>query len=264
VDVVQAGEATSAATATLPGEQHAAAHGHGHGHGHGEHDEHERLREALRERLVDVRSMSVESKVYAALAGVTLLTLAILSLLRNDILGTLVTNYLFTQEPNQSASMSQIAFIVCIVAVCVGWALVVTAASRAGWIVRAATLAALGIAFGTERTAVTYINLGTTLVAAGMCAVLFLLLTLTWFGEYGLRGGRSAAVRQASPAWRVVRALIFPISFLIFLGLYGLVWHQSNVNDFSDNFPASTADQLDNVEWLLIPIITLAGADFGG
>jgi hypothetical protein len=236
-----------------------AHHDHTHpSHGHGE----ERLREVLRERLVDIRSMSIEAKVYTTLAGITLLTLAVLSLLRNDVLGNLVTSPQFSAEPDGSASMSQIAFIACVVAVCIGWALVVTAATRAGWIVRVATIAALAIAFGTERLAVTDINLGTTLTAAGMCAVLVLLLVLTWFAEFGTR--RRAPERPLPDSWRVLRTLVFPLSFLIFLGLYGLVWHQSNVNGYSDNFPTSTADQLDNVEWLLIPIITLAGADFGG
>lgn len=265
-----------ALTATVPagGSAPSTPPGHGvHGHGdheHGDHDhghlhgEHERLRDALRERLVDIRSMSVEMKAYTALAGITLLTLAVLSLLRNQTLGQLVTNYLFSAEPDESASISQVAFIACVVAVSIGWALVVTAATRAGWIVRVATIAALAIAFGTERTAATDIDLATTLAAAGMCAVLVALLIVTWFGEFGLRGGRGLPDRERSPGWRVVRALIFPLSLLIFLGLYVLIWHQSNVHGLSDNFPASTADQLDNVQWLLIPIITLAGADFGG
>ncbi|MDT5019439.1 MAG: hypothetical protein QOD39_5599, partial [Mycobacterium sp.] len=121
---------------------------------------------------------------------------------------------------------------------------------------------ALALAFGTERLAVTDINLGTTLTAAGMCAFLVFLLLITWFGEFGAPG---RGPREPMPAgWRVVRTLVFPLSLLIFLGLYALVWHQSNVNGISDNFPTSTADQLDNIEWLLIPVITLAGADFGG
>lgn len=257
--MVQAGESTNEAAVV---EAAGPGHDHIHEHGHEEHDEHARLRDALRERLVEIRTMSVELKTYTALAGLALLTLAVLSLLRNDLLGTLVTSPTFSDEADKSASMSQIVFIVCVVIVCLGWALVVTAAARAGWLTRVATAAALGLAFGTERTAVSQINLSTTIAAAGLCGVVVLILVLTWFGESGVRRGEDRPV-AVSTTWRVIRTLVFPVSFAVFLALYGLIWHESNVNDFSDNFPASTADQLDNVEWLLIPILTLAGADFG-
>lgn len=233
-------------------------HGHASEHEH----EHETLREALRERLVELRSLSREAKVYVALAALALLVLAVLSLLRNNAIGQLVTNPLFSAEPDRSASMSQIVFITCIVVVSVGWAMVVTAAARAGWIARIATLAALGLAFGTERTAATYLNLSTTVIAAALCALIVVILIGTWFGEFGGRRGADD-VAEPSRGWRVARTLVFPVSLLVFLGLYGLIWLESNAAGFPENFPASTADQLDNVEWLLIPIITLAGADFG-
>lgn len=228
-----------------------------------EDEENEPLRKVLKERMVDIRSMSAELKVFVAVSALVLVALAVLSLTRNDHLGTLVTSSAFSDEDDKSASMTQILFAASVLFVCLGWALVVTAAARAGWLTRLATLGALGLAFGTERVGVTYINLSTTLIAAAICGVVVAIVTLSWFPERETYHEQDPLVLRAKAPWKTLRKLVFPLSFLLFLTLYGLVWQESRAVGYADNFPQTVADQLSNIQWLLIPIITLAGADFG-
>jgi len=226
-------------------------------------EEEDRLRVVIKERMIQVRSLSTELKAFVGVCGLVLLVLAVLSLVRNDHIGTLVTSDAFSDDGDKAASMTQLLFAASVVFLCLGWALVVTAAARAGWITRIVTLAALALAFGTERTAATYINLSTTIIAGVLCAAVVVIVVFTWFPERDAYSASDPLGVKTAGHWKAARRLVFPVTFLLFLAIYGLIWHESRVVGYADNFPSSVADQLNNIQWFLIPIITLAGADFG-
>jgi hypothetical protein len=236
-----------------------------HEHDHHEHDHHEpeQLREALAERLVSITSMSRELKAYTALGALILLTLAALALFRNDLTGHLITANILSEDGDSPASMSKLLFWVTVVFVCLAWAFITTAAARAGWVTRVLSGVALGLAFGPQRLAVTELGGGYQLgVIAGLVAIV-LILVLTWFPERAMHDPNDPKVLRRQSTWCWVRKLIFPATFLVFLGVYALVWGGSKSAGDGENFPWAVGNQLYNIQWLLIPIVSLAGADFG-
>ena len=236
-----------------------AEHGHG---GHGGGHEHERLRHLMLERLINIRSMSTPMKVIVAFGAAQLLTVALLVLFRNHHFGTVVESPYFSVEPDKTAQMPWILFFLTLLFSAVAWSLIATAATRAGWIVRIATIGALVLAFGTERTAPRDINLSTTLECAAVAAVVVLLLVLTYIPERNVSHEHDPRVISVAQPWKFGRSAMFVVFFVLFMAMYALVWHGANATGQSDIFPSSFADQLSNIQWLLIPVIFMAGADF--
>jgi hypothetical protein len=265
---------------THPPEDGQKGHGHeGHGHeGHVHDHEHEpaQLREALKERLIDLKGLSPELKFLVGISVVILGFLTVMAVLRNEQIGTLVSNDYFSEDGQKAAYMPLILFVAAIGFVSFAWALIVTAAARSGWVARIATLVALGLAFGSARIAVTDINLATTVIVSVLLGVIALILIGTWIPERNAHHRSDPKKLNAGNAWRVLRRLVLPVSFLIFLAVYLYIWHEGLVNGLggiSQGVPAdenanaefgtSVGVQLDNMQYLLIPMLVLAGADFG-
>jgi len=226
-----------------------------------EHD-HERLRSLMLERLINIRSMSTPMKVIVAFGAAQLLAVALLIVFRNHHFGKVVESSYFSEEPDKTAQMPWILFFITLVFSAAAWSLIATAATRAGWIVRAATIGALALAFGAERTAPRDIGLSTTLECLGVGAVIVLLLVLSYIPERNVSDQSDPRVLHVAEPWKFGRSAMFGVFFVLFMAMYALVWHGSRTVGQDDIFVSSFADQLNNIQWLLIPVITMAGADF--
>lgn len=97
------------------------------------------------------------------------------------------------------------------------------------------------------------------IVTVVLLALIVVMGVATWFPD------RLARKSDEPPtgAWRVLRGLMFPALFALMLGVYLTVYIGSRAVDNVDDFTTSVSDQLYNLEIFLIPLLVLAGSDFG-
>jgi len=251
----------------------ATAHaGHAHGHDHASAP----LRQVLRERLIQPGSMRIELRLILGLAVAQLIVAAILLGLK-DAEGGAFTPSIFAfpaAEGNGLELISAAAFVIGILITSAAWAYVLAGAFRAGWVVRGVILVIFGWAFITERDALDGVGTTTTVICIALMALVVVLAVVTWFPENRLHRRRQSGEPEALGRWRWARRAMVPLLFLVVGGLYLAVFLASHAFDVANPtdvvdqsqvavFSNDVFDQIDNLQYLLIPLLVLAGSDFG-
>ena len=270
---------------TLGSHPHEAAHGHA----HGAHDQvNAPLRHVLKERLIDLGGMRIELRLIVGLAIAQLLVAGIMVALKDLSGGPFEpTLYAFPSEEGDGVQLiSAAAFVIGIVIACAAWAYVLAGAFRAGIVVRVLSLAVFFATFVIERDALDGLGGATTPICIAILAVILLLAIVTWFPERSAHADAEHGL-PASPAWRRVRLLMVPLLFVLIGAIYLVVYLASQSADAAANAAAAASgeevttgveaiansqvaifsndvfDQIDKVQYLLIPLLVIAGSDFG-
>ena len=250
-----------------------------HATGHGGHIDpvNAPLRHVLRERLIQLRTMRVELRLIVGLAIAQLLVAGIMLGLR-DAEGGAFTPSLFAfpaAEGNGLELISAVAFVCGLVITSAAWAYVLAGAFRAGWIVRVVILGIFGWAFFIERDALTNLGTGPTVICIAIMATVLALGVATWFPENRIhRARREDQAAAAGPRWRWVRNAMVPLLLALVGGLYLTVFLASRGYDMANptdtvdqsqlaTFSNDVFDQINSIQYLLIPLLVLAGSDFG-
>ena len=248
-----------------------AAHAHAH-----RDQESAPLREVLRERLIQVGTMRVELRLIVGLAIAQLLVAGILLGLKEADTGPFAPSiYAFPADSGNGFQLiSTAAFVIGVVVTTAAWAYVLAGAFRAGVVVRLAIVAAFGWAFASERDALNGLDMWVTYACLALVSFVGLLAVVTYLPERRLHAQRRAEGHDRPGAWRWVRRLEVPVLFVV-VGLLYLLPYLASASVDAANPPASVDasqvsffsndvfDQVDNLQYLLIPLLVLAGADFG-
>ena len=234
------------------------------------------LRHVLRERLIQLGTMRFELRLIVGLAIAQLLVAGILLGLK-DAEGGAFTPSLYAFPASEGAGfelVSAAAFVIGVVITSAAWAYVLAGAFRAGWVVRAVILAIFGWAFFIERDALTGLGTAPTVICDAIMVLVLIIGVVTWFPESRLHAARREGRPEAPGRWRLARNAMAPLLFLLVGGLYLTVFLASRAFDIANPvdsvdqsqlsvFSNDVFDQIDNIQYLLIPLLVLAGSDFG-
>ena len=88
---------------------------------------------------------------------------------------------------------------------------------------------------------------------------------VSWYPERAIHQRRLRSDHDPVGPWRIARVVIPIALFALIGGTYLLVWSasQSAGEDQAQLFSNDVFDQINNIQYLLIPLLVLAGADFG-
>ena len=246
--------------------------------GHGGHTDHVNapLREVLRERLIHPGSMRIELRLILGLAIAQLLVAGIMLGLK-EAEGGAFTPSLFAfpaEEGNGLELISAVAFVIGLVITSAAWAYILAGAFRAGRLVRIVVLGIFGWTFFIERDALNNLGTGPTAICIAILAVVLALAVVSWFPESRIHRARLEAQPAATGRWGIARRAMVPLLFLLVGGLYLTVFLASRGYDMANpvdavdqtqlsTFTNDVFDQINSIQYLLIPLLVLAGSDFG-
>lgn len=248
------------------------------GAAHGGHTDHVNapLRVVLRERLIHPGSMRIELRLIVGLAVAQLLVAGIMLALK-DAEGGAFTPSLFAfpaEEGNGLELISAVAFVIGVVVTSAAWAYILAGAFRAGRLVRIVALGIFGWTFFIERDALTNLGTGPAVICIAIMVVVLALGVLTWFPERRIHRARLEAQPAAAGRWQLARNAMVPLLFVLVGGLYLTVFLASRGYDVANpgaavdqtqlsTFTNDVFDQVNSIQYLLIPLLVLAGSDFG-
>lgn len=221
-------------------------------------DESDRLRDAISERFLQIRSLRFETRLLLGAVVGQLIVAAILVFERNAHLPKIVSD----NFADTTATISILVFVFSVVFACVAWGLLLAGTYRSGWAVRAAIVAIFLWAMWAERDAldgVSGLDQGITIALIGLVIVLAL---ATWFPEHRGRFWDDPK-SVATGRWGLFRRFLPVVMILVVGGIYLTAWLGNKAAGQVDVFTDDFADQLYNIELFLIPVLVLAGSDFG-
>lgn len=230
------------------------------------------LHVVLRKRLLNVVTLRGDLRLIVGLAVAQLLAAAILVALKNESGGIFEpTVYAFpAAEGNGLQLISQAAFLIGLGLTIAAWALLLAGAFRAGVGVRLVVFGFFFSAMASERDALYNLDAGTHIAVYLLIAAIAVLGVVTWPPEHR----RSVVGTPPGPIYARVRSVLPLVLFLLVGSIYAAVFLSSHAADAGQAFASrgdtqvstftnDVFDQLNNIQYLLIPILVLAGADFG-
>jgi hypothetical protein len=228
------------------------------------------LRLVLRERIIDVVTLRRELRLIVGLAVAQLLAAALLLALKNASGGIFApTLYAFPGEGGNGIQLiSDAAFLIGIALTTAAWALLLAGAFRAGVVIRLVVFGLFFAAFFTERDALVGLGADVHVAVFLLMAVIAVLGVLTWPAEHG----RIVAEEQTGPVYSRLRSVMPLLLFLLVASVYLAVFLASAGADAGQSlqpqetqvsvFTNAVFNQLDNIQYLLIPVLVLTGSDF--
>lgn len=224
----------------------AAASEHVHGGEHAAHGS-ESFRELLRERLISIGTMDRRLRLLVGAAVAQLLVAALMIALRGVDMPRIVGDI----AGNDEQSVIPLAtFVVAVVLAVVAWSFVLAGALQAHWLVRIVIVGLFGWSVAVEED-VPGATFGGTVAACVLCAALIVLTLATI-----VRDRREPHPHPRLLGWRF--ALVLPLV----AGLFITAWLSSSAGGDPENFQVSVAQHLYYLQYALIPLLVLAGADF--
>jgi hypothetical protein len=223
-------------------------------------DEHaeQPLRDALRARLLRLATLRPETKLLLGAVVAQLVVAAILVFARNAHLASIQSdNFAHT-----TATIPILILVASIIFCSAAWGLILAGAFRADWGIRVAVLAIFLWAMWSEHDVLDGVS---TTDAIACCLVLALIVAIgvaSWFPE---KTGGHWAEPDAEPSgrWRTRRRLLPPVLVVCVGALYLTAWLANRSAGHVDVFTDDVAHQLANIQFFLIPVLVLAGSEFG-
>ena len=226
----------------------------------------------LRERLIDVVTLRSDLRLILGVAVAQMLAAALLIALKNASGGIFEPSvYAFPGETGNGLQLISVAAIVIGVALTTAaWALLLSGAFRAGIAIRLAVFGLFVGFFAIERDALDGLGADVHIAVYLLLAAMAVIGVVTWPPEHR----RIVSGAAPSGAYGRARALIPLVLFVLVGAIYAAVFVASHAADNGQSFtsPDQTQvsvftndvfDQLDNIQYLLIPVLVLAGSDFG-
>lgn len=229
-----------------------SAHGAQH-HDHGWHaHEHHRLREVLAERVISVVTLNRGMRLVVALAVVQLVVSALLMALR----GVSMPSFIADVTNGEESTIAIAVFVATLLFTTLAWAFILAGSFRAAWPVRVVALCVFGWAMWSEKEVALDAGTATVAICLACVGVITALAVATWFLD-------RAARRERAAWWPRRRALLVLIVFLLVAAIYAAAWIGARAVDEEEFFTTSFSDQINNLEYFLIPLLVFAGSDFG-
>ena len=243
---------------------------------HGEHPEHideiaAPLHVVLRERLIDVMTLRSDLRLIVGVAVAQMLAAALLLALKNASGGIFEPSvYAFPGDTGNGLQLiSAAAFFIGVALTTGAWALLLAGAFRAGIVIRLVVFGLFVGFFAIERDALDGLGADVHVAVYLLIAAIAVIGVVSWSPEH------RRIVNDDSPTgvYGALRALMPLVLFVLVGSIYAAVFLASHAADSGHTFtsPDQTQvstfandafDQLDNVQYLLIPVLVLAGSDF--
>jgi hypothetical protein len=218
-------------------QQHAAGHA----------AEHESFRAQVRERVIGLRSMDRRLRLVVGAAVAQLVVAAIMVALRDLHVPSVIGDVTDGEE----SSIPVATFVVAVSFLTVSWSFLLAGALHAHWALRVPAFALFFWSFLVEADTVTDRTAGLVAALALMAAIAALTV---------------ASIVRDRQRDRHPSATLFLSRLLLLIplvgGLYLTAWLGSQSTDNTENFTTAVAQQIYNLEYVLIPVLVLAGADF--
>lgn len=211
-------------------------------HSHGT----ESFRELLRERIISIGTMDRRLRLVVGAAVAQLLVAAIMVALRGAGIPRIIADVTNGEE----STVPVATFVVATVFVVVAWTFVLAGALHSHWSLRLVVVGLFGWSVILEHDVPGQTTGGTIASAALLAAI----AAITVWSI--VRDRRATAPSARLMGTRV--ALIFPLV----AGLFICAWLSAQAADQIEYFTTSLSDHLYNLQYALIPLLVLAGADF--
>jgi hypothetical protein len=223
-------------------------------------DEHteQPLRDALRARLLRLATLRPEVKALLGAVVALLVVAATLVFARNAHLASIQSD----NFARTTATIPILIFVASIIFCSAAWGLILAGAFRADWGIRVAVLAIFLWAMWSEHDVLDGVS---TTDAIACCLVLALIVAIgvaSWFPE-SLGGHWAVPDAEPSGQWRTRRRLLPPVLVACVGALYLTAWLANRSAGHVDVFTDDVAHQLANIQFFLIPVLVLAGSEFG-
>lgn len=229
------------------------------------------LHVVLRERLIDVVTLRSDLRLIVGVAVAQMLAAALLLALKNAAGGIFEPSvYAFPGDTGNGLQLiSAAAFFIGVALTTAAWAFLLTGAYRAGIVIRLIVFGLFIGFFAIERDALYGLGAGVHAAVYLLLAAIAVIGIVTWPAEHR----RIVSDASPGPVYSLVRSLMPLLLFLLVAAIYAAVFLASHAADSGQTFssPDQTQvstftndvfDQLDNVQYLLIPVLVLAGSDF--
>jgi hypothetical protein len=216
------------------------------------------LRDAMRARLLRLDTLRPETKLLLGAVVAELLVAAVLVLARNTHLASIQgDNFAHT-----TATIPILVFVASVVFSSVAWGLILAGAFRADWEIRLAAIGIFAWAMWSDHSVLDGVATAYVIACYLVMAVIVVIGTVSWFPE---SAGGHWAVPNAEPSgqWRTRRRLLPPLLMVCVGALYLTAWLANRSAGHVDVFTDGVAHQLANIQFFLIPLLVLAGSEFG-
>lgn len=274
--------AVRAAVGVLEHGQHGEQGEHGRGEGDQDEEEEEKdeeeeeenlpLRKAVRNRLIQLEGMDPGMKLLIGVGLAQLLVAALLLAMRNVSLPSIIGDQ--TSETDVS-DIPDVAFALAMVGFCAAWSLLLAGAYRGGWVIRLIFAGAFGWGFWEVRDVIFGEGIWPPVICGVLLGLVLVLGVVTYFPERKFRAAGGKSGDQVGKGLHRLR-LATPIALFVLIGGACLVAFLFAVHydhaagtpttDFGSAVTGFTTDfsyLLSNHQYVLIPILVLAGSEFG-
>ncbi len=219
---------------------------------------HPRLRDALAARVLQVGTLRLETKLLLGAVVAQLIVAAILVSVRNAPLASIQSDHF----AHSTATMPILVFVACVVFSSAAWGLILAGAFRAGWKVRATVLGIFLWAMVSEHDVLDHVSAAAVFLCCLLMAAVVAAAVVTWFPE-SAGSHRDAPNGEPGGQWRTRRRLLPPLLVLAVGAVYLTAWSANKSTGHVDVFTDNMADQLARIQYILIPVLVLAGSEFG-
>jgi hypothetical protein len=206
----------------------------------------ESFRELLRERVISIRTMDRRMRLVVGAAVAQLLVAAIMVALR----GADIPRIIGDVTDGEESTIPVATFVVATSFVVVAWTFVLAGALHAHWSLRVLVVGLFSWSLLAERDVPAQTTAGEIAAIALLAAIVAITLATI------VRDRRAEAPSARLLATRV--AMLLPLV----AGLFLTAWLSARAADQLEYFTTSVSDHLFNLQYALIPLLVLAGADF--
>jgi hypothetical protein len=230
------------------------------------------LRKAIRNRLIQLEGMDPGMKILIGVGLAELLVAATLLALRNISLPSIIGDQ---TSATDVSDIPDIAFALSMIGFCGAWSLLLAGAYRGGWLIRVLFVSGFAWGFWEVRDIVSGMGLWPPLICGVMLGLVIVIGIVTYFPEKKFRDGGG---KPGDPVGKGLHRLRIwtPILLFILIGgaclvafLYSVHYDHASgvaVTDFGSavtGFTTTFSWLLYNHQYVLIPILVLAGSEFG-
>jgi hypothetical protein len=237
-----------------------------------ENEENLPLRKAIKKRLIQLEGMDPGMKILIGVGLAELLVAATLLALRNISLPSIIGDQ---TSATDVSDIPDVAFALSMIGFCGAWSLLLAGAYRGGWLIRLLFMGGFAWAFWEVRDIVSGMGVWPPVICGIMLGLVIVLGIVTYFPEKKFRDGGG---KPGDPVGKGLHRLRIwtPILLFILIGgacliafLYSVHYDHSSgvpVTDFGSavtGFTTTFSWLLYNHQYVLIPILVLAGSEFG-
>ncbi len=161
-----------------------------------------------------------------------------------------------------TATIPILVLVASIVFCSAAWGLILAGAFRADWGIRVAVIAVFVWAMWSEHDVLDGVSTTDAIACCLLVALVVAIGVASWFPE-STAGHWAVPNAEPSGHWRTRRRILPPLLMLCVGAVYLTAWLANRSAGHVDVFTDDVAHQLANIQFFLIPVLVLAGSEFG-